>query len=57
LIELWNGTSWSIQPSPDVPDGTLQGISCSGLLACTAVGSVYGPVLRQHPTPRRTLGR
>jgi hypothetical protein len=41
LVELWNGTSWSIQPSPDVTNGTLQAISCSGLLACTAVGNFY----------------
>jgi hypothetical protein len=37
LIELWNGTSWSIQPGPDT--GGLQDVSCSGLLACTAVGA------------------
>jgi hypothetical protein len=41
LVELWNGTSWSIQPSPDVPFGSLDAVSCSGLLACTAVGSSY----------------
>jgi hypothetical protein len=48
LIELWNGTSWSIQPSPDVPNGRLRAISCSGLLACTAVGSVF-----DHPLAAR----
>jgi hypothetical protein len=41
LVELWNGTSWSLQPSPDVPFGSLEAVSCSGLLACTAVGSVF----------------
>jgi hypothetical protein len=43
LVELWNGTSWSIQPSPEVGGGELDAVSCSGLLACTAVGNVYDP--------------
>jgi hypothetical protein len=43
LIEIWNGTSWSIQSGPDVANGGLFGVSCSGLLACTAVGNVYDP--------------
>lgn len=38
LIELWNGTSWSTQPSPPDVLGSLEDVSCSGLLACTAVG-------------------
>jgi hypothetical protein len=36
LHELWDGTSWSIQPDP--AHGILIDVSCSGLLACTAVG-------------------
>jgi hypothetical protein len=36
MVERWDGTSWSIQPSP--PGGLLEDVSCSGLLACTAVG-------------------
>jgi hypothetical protein len=43
VIELWNGSNWSIQTSPNVPNGTLDAISCSGLLACTAVGTVNDP--------------
>jgi hypothetical protein len=39
LIELWNGTSWSIQATPPPATGGLVDVSCSGLLACTAVGS------------------
>jgi hypothetical protein len=38
LIERWNGTSWSHQQSPDVGNGGLSAVSCSGLLACTAIG-------------------
>ena len=40
LAELSNGTSWSIQSSPAVANGELDAVSCSGLLACTAVGSL-----------------
>jgi hypothetical protein len=42
LVELWNGTSWSIQQSPVIRGGTLTDIDCSGIRACTAVG--YGNV-------------
>jgi hypothetical protein len=48
LIELWNGSSWSIQSSPAVQYGELDAVSCSGLLACTAVGknpATAGPPL------------
>jgi hypothetical protein len=38
LVELWTGTSWTIQPSDSVAGGELDAVSCSGLLACTAVG-------------------
>jgi hypothetical protein len=38
--ELWDGTSWSIQPNPPDVQGLLEDVSCSGLLACTAVGYV-----------------
>jgi hypothetical protein len=40
LHELWDGTSWSIQPNPPDVQGLLGDVSCSGLLACTAVGYV-----------------
>jgi hypothetical protein len=43
VIELWNGSNWSIQPSPNVPNAELQAVSCSGLLACTAVGNTVYP--------------
>jgi hypothetical protein len=42
LAERWDGTSWSIQPTPN-PPGThsiidLNGVSCTSGSACTAVG-------------------
>jgi hypothetical protein len=41
LVESWNGTSWSIQPTPDSgTDASLDGVSCTAPNACTAVGYV-----------------
>jgi hypothetical protein len=41
LIESWNGTRWSVVPSPNRgSDGDpLSGVSCVSLAACTAVGT------------------
>jgi hypothetical protein len=41
LIESWNGSVWSIVPSPDTSptqDNDLKAVSCSSPSACTAVG-------------------
>lgn len=43
LIENWNGTSWSIVPSPTPTDAgvvgaALQGVSCVSVSDCVAVG-------------------
>ena len=41
LIEHWNGTKWTVQPTPEPPSGhesTLTGVSCPSAHACTAVG-------------------
>jgi hypothetical protein len=41
LIESWNGSVWSIVPSPNTSDNQpnyLTAVSCSGSTACTAVG-------------------
>ena len=43
MIERWNGTSWSHQPSPDVGNGGLSAVSCSGVQDCTAVGGTFRP--------------
>jgi uncharacterized repeat protein (TIGR01451 family) len=43
LIESWNGTSWSILPSPS-PGSTLNdlnGVFCLSNIACTAVGESH----------------
>jgi len=41
LVEAWNGTSWSIQTTPNPAGATethLNGISCKEITACIAVG-------------------
>ena len=41
LAERWNGTSWSVQATPNPAGSTgssLSGVSCSSATACTAVG-------------------
>jgi len=43
LIEQWNGSTWSIQSSPDTDstfENWLYGVSCTSATACTAVGYV-----------------
>jgi len=41
LAERWNGTSWTIQSTPNPTGGSLlqlNGVSCTSTVACTAVG-------------------
>jgi hypothetical protein len=40
LIESWNGSTWSIVPSPDQDGGQnqLRAVSCASTTSCTAVG-------------------
>ena len=41
LIESWNGTRWSIVPSPNPGTGgsSLSGVACATAAACTAAGT------------------
>ncbi len=42
LAEAWDGTSWTIQPTPNPSGSTnsnLSGVSCASATSCTAVGS------------------
>ena len=45
VAQVWDGTSWSVQPTPDDADTThtgtpsLQAVSCADSEACTAVGA------------------
>ena len=38
LAERWNGTTWTIQPTPSPNGGDLTQVSCTSARACTAVG-------------------
>ena len=47
LVESWNGTVWSVVPSPnpDSPDNVLNSVSCTSSTSCVAVGAsgdLYG---------------
>jgi hypothetical protein len=40
LVERWNGTNWTIQPTPDATTiGGLNQVSCDSSTACTAISS------------------
>jgi len=53
LVESWNGTGWSIVPSPNRPGSNeLRGVSCVSASACTAVGWSQSPASGAQP---RTL--
>ena len=46
LAEAWNGTKWTIQPTPNPAKSggsTLDGVSCPATGGCEAVGSYYPP--------------
>ncbi|HEV2374622.1 MAG TPA: hypothetical protein VGS19_20985 [Streptosporangiaceae bacterium] len=49
LAESWNGTSWTIQSTPDpVRHDGLAAVSCTAADACTAVGSYSDSSGEQH---------
>lgn len=46
LTEMWNGSSWAIVSSPNIPYGSnnsnyLLGVACTSATFCQAVGSYY----------------
>jgi hypothetical protein len=45
LAEVWDGTTWSIRPtpSPSTTDNLFQAVSCGAGQVCTAVGSAQDP--------------
>jgi hypothetical protein len=66
LVERWNGTRWSTQPTPKMTPGLfnyLFGVSCPSTSACTAVGrDAHGTLAERwngtkwsiQPTPHAT---
>ena len=57
LVESWNGTAWSIVPSPNAGSASaansLEGVSCISVRDCTAVG--FFAYLLRHRDTYRTL--
>jgi hypothetical protein len=41
LTETWNGTKWSVVPSPSPLGSALYGVSCVSARACVAVGAGF----------------
>src|SRR5215468_878468 len=67
LAERWDGTRWTIQPTPNPSQGGggLSGVSCTSAAACTAVGGSNagalaerwnGTTWRIQPTPNPAQG-
>jgi hypothetical protein len=55
LVESWNGSVWSIVPSPNTSptvDNGLNAVSCSGPTFCVAVGAVGSP---DNQTPQTLI--
>src|SRR5215475_10888739 len=57
LAERWNGSSWQLQPTPNLSQGGgLNGVSCSSASACTAVGaSGAGPLAERWDGARWSI--
>jgi hypothetical protein len=55
LAELWDGSSWTVQPTPDPSDAggenELAGVSCASTTNCMAVGA-YAPYRPFPAIPR-----
>ena len=50
LIEFWNGSVWSVAPSPNVGTGAnaLSSLSCASTLSCNAVGYYRNIAVTPH---------
>ena len=51
LAERWNGTSWSVESTPNGSrgDNDLGGVSCASSRECVAVGTAYSNSVAQSP--------
>jgi hypothetical protein len=57
LVDRWNGSAWTVQPTPNPAgptDAALSGAACTSVSACLAVGS-YGRNFVDQGTPELTL--
>ena len=56
LIERWNGSSWSILPSPQFGNGVLaelRSVSCASAADCSAVGAKLATIDAREGVPLR----
>jgi hypothetical protein len=56
LAERWNGSNWSIQPTPNpagASSSSLDAVSCSSSATCTAVGTFESATGRELPLIER----
>ena len=58
LVERWGGSGWTVEPAsdPDSSDLSLDDVSCSSRVACTAVGYHVKPGAGQVPLVERSEG-
>lgn len=57
LVELWNGGTWSVQPTPDPTGRQFASVSCVSTTSCVAVGSYYSTTTRSVPFSEVWNGR
>jgi hypothetical protein len=71
VIESWNGTRWSLTPTPGKPKSYLNGVSCASAGGCAAAGAYLDPKVNNQlfaeswngtrwsiaPTPQPKYGR
>src|SRR6185436_20008006 len=50
VIEQWNGSQWSREPSPRLAGASLDAVSCTSDRSCVSIGSsgIHGLVERLH---------
>jgi hypothetical protein len=48
LIERWNGSAWSVQPSPNIGDSALGGVAATSARNAWAVGGSSAGALIEH---------
>jgi hypothetical protein len=54
LVERWNGTSWTVVPSPTPANrdqSRLNAVACTGAASCVAVGTLDGFRTTGHASP------
>jgi hypothetical protein len=59
LAETWNGTAWTIQPTPNPATAKmshLDSVACPSATACVAVGSYWNGTITQTLTETYTAG-